>query len=201
MKPHTREKRLQVLISKLEAGDSVANREIANVLTDDEYHDYKSALEMEKQSRIKAEDKPSELINYNKQVHYADLIDGRAESLSARRKGPAAEKFIAKAEMLYERALESLEEWYSRDQSCQIYFDRNLDFAAGSLLGPDKHGIPRDRSLRTNYAKMSIAEIKAIYLEKALEALIAEEKTKAPVERTWPTDSAELREFLRKKQQ
>ena len=195
MKQHIRLKRIKALLEALASGKAVANREIQTVLNPDQLHDYESDTNFEKNLRALSTTQPTELKKYNNLLHHADLIDGRADAL----KGPAAIRMRDASQTLYEKALEHLEEWASRDVSSALYLDKVLDFEHGTDLRPDKHSVPRSRFLRSSSSMRSIWEIKKTALERALAELENTTKEVAVAVEQYSTDAAVLREQLRRR--
>jgi hypothetical protein len=84
-------------------------------------------------------------------------------------------KLQNEAESLYERALEYLDEIINDDQNLRVWFDRDLEFSAGSNIGCDNVRVPRvvtSRSLDKQDCgaakKRSKAEIKREVIENAI---------------------------------
>ena len=98
---------------------------------------------MQKLFREELKDKPSELKRYEDKLKEAIMMRNRSDAYHRRGKKSAAYKLDSKCESLCEDALEILQEIVAVDASLQIWFDRNLDFAHGSLIDASLGNLPR----------------------------------------------------------
>ena len=73
----------------------------------------------------------------------AIMMRNRSDAYHRKGKKSAAYKLDSKCESLCEDALEILQEIVAADASLQIWFDRNLDFAHGSLIDVSLGNLPR----------------------------------------------------------
>mgnify|MGYP000108711201 CR=1 FL=1 len=71
------------------------------------------------------------------------MMRNRSDAYHQKGKKSAAYKLDSKCESLCEDALEILQEIVAADASLQIWFDRNLDFAHGSLIDASLGNLPR----------------------------------------------------------
>ncbi len=71
------------------------------------------------------------------------MMRNRSDVYHRKGKKSAAYKLDSKCESLCEDALEILQEIVTADASLQIQFDRNLDFAHGSLIDASLGNFPR----------------------------------------------------------
>ena len=71
------------------------------------------------------------------------MMRNRSDAYHRKGKKAAAYKLDSKCESLCEDALEILQEIVAADASLQIWFDRNLDFAHGSLIDASLGNLPR----------------------------------------------------------
>ena len=103
---------------------------------------------MESQQEIREElkNKPSELQRYEDKLKEAIRMRNRSDAYHRKGKKPTVYKLDSKCESLCEDALEILQEIVAADASLQIWFDRNLDFGYGSLIGSSLGNLPRLRN-------------------------------------------------------
>ena len=93
---------------------------------------HKLKLSGKRKSELK--DKPGELKRHEDKLKEAIMKRNRSDSYHRKGKKSAAYKLDSKSEGLCEEALEMFQEIVAADASLQIWFDRNLDFAHGSLI-------------------------------------------------------------------
>ncbi len=175
-------KKLQEIREKLIAGEEVANRQLKTWLGayfDEIARDWAEEQEM----RLKSEDKPETILEYERRLKRADFQRAKAESASSRGKSYAG-KFYNKTDLAYERALEHLQEQVSLDPSLELWLDRTPDNGPDTVgTSIDFHGIPRVRTSRSmqNQSQASVTgyvrtkrDIKIKVVDRAIEALTAE---------------------------
>ena len=193
-------KKLQEIREKLLAGEEVANRQLRTWLGE-YFKDVAQEWACEQDMRLKPQDKPDAIREYERRLKKADFQRAKAESASSRGKTYAG-KFYNKADVAYERALEHLQEQVSLDPALELWLDRTPDngpTTSGTSI--DFHGMPRVRTSRSmeNQSQASVTgyvrtkrDIKIEVVDRAIEALTAE-----------PTDSpdaeqqAKLQDMLR----
>lgn len=146
--PQARLERIKELIARLKSGVAVQARDINTVLSAKQRKAMSDAWTEQKQ--LRDEEKPADILEYEKKLSEGLLLYGKAEQGSAptaqrtRKNQPTkSEEFESKAVSIFENALERLQEMIDRDPSLQIWFDRNLDFLAGSHISADPRGMPR----------------------------------------------------------
>ena len=88
-------------------------------------------------------DKPSDLKRYEEKLKEAIMMRKRSDAYHRKGNKASAYKLDSKCESLCEDALEILQEIVAADASLQIWFDRNLDFAHGSLIDASLGNLPR----------------------------------------------------------
>jgi hypothetical protein len=135
--------KLEGIIDKLRRGENVQNRQLQTWLSDDEYEQIASEWDTQKLFREELKDKPDELKRYEDKLKEAIMMRNRSDSYHRKGKKSAAYKLDSKCESLCEDALEILQEIVAADASLQIWFDRNLDFAHGSLIDASLGNLPR----------------------------------------------------------
>ena len=192
-------KKLQEIREKLIAGEEVANRQLKTWLGayfDEIARDWAEEQEM----RLKSEDKPDTIREYERRLKRADFQRAKAESASSRGK-PYAGKFYNKTDLAYERALEHLQEQVSLDPSLELWLDRTPDNGPDTVgTSIDFHGIPRVRTSRSrqNQSVASVTgqvrskrDIKIEVVDRAIEALSAK-----PSEISAEEKSSKLKDML-----
>lgn len=108
---------------------------------------------------------------------FAQCSKESASGYSNKHKHTIAKKFYDKSESLCEDALEILEEIIRADAQLQIWFDREIEFAAGSDLGADLVSLPRVVTSRSNERQrsdvriVSKREVKLGVVERAAERI------------------------------
>ena len=124
-------------------GQNVQNRQLQTWLSDDEYEQIAAEWDIQKLFREELKDKPDELKRYEDKLKEAIMMRNRSDTYHRKGKKSAAYKLDSKCESLCEEALEILQEIVAADASLQIWFDRNLDFAHGSLIDASLGNLPR----------------------------------------------------------
>ena len=135
--------KLNGILDKLIRGENVQNRQLQTWLSDDEYEQIASEWDTQKLFREELKDKPDELKRYEDKLKEAIMMRNRSDAYHRKGKKSAASNLDSKCESLCEDALEILQEIVAADASLQIWFDRNLDFAHGSLIDASLGNLPR----------------------------------------------------------
>ena len=135
--------KLKTIAAKLKRGKNVQNRQLQTWLSDEEYEQIASEWDTQKLFREELKDKPDELKRYEDKLKEAIMMRNRSDSYHRKGKKSAAYKLDSKYESLCEDTLEILQEIVAADASLQIWFDRNLDFAHGSLIDASLGNLPR----------------------------------------------------------
>lgn len=151
--------KLEGIADKLKLGENVQNRQLQIWLSDDEYAAIDAEWQEQLALREEFKEKPEELKRYEKKLRDATFQYNRAEGYSSKGKHSTAKKFYHKSESLGEDALEILEEIIRADAQLQIWFDREIEFAAGSDLGADLVSLPRVVTSRSNERQRSDVRI------------------------------------------
>ena len=135
--------KLEAIADKLKRGENVQNRQLQTWLSEDEYA--QGDIEWQEQLELREElkNKPDELKRYEDRLKEAIMMRNRSDAYHRKGKKSAAYKLDSKCESLCEDALEILQEIVAADASLQIWFDRNLDFAHGSLIDASLGNLPR----------------------------------------------------------
>lgn len=135
--------KLEGIIEKLKRGEHVQNRQLQTWLSADEYEQIAVEWDTQKLFREELKDKPTELKRYEVKLKEAIMMRNRSDAYHRKGKKSPAYKLDSKCESLCEEALEILQEIVAADASLQIWFDRNLDFAHGSLIDASLGNLPR----------------------------------------------------------
>mgnify|MGYP001329412379 CR=1 FL=1 len=142
--------KLEGIAEKLKRGENVQNRQLQTWLSDDEYEQIAAEWDTQKNFREELKDKPDELKRYEGKLKEAIMMRNRSDAYHRKGKKSASYKLDGKCESLCEDALEILQEIVAVDASLQIWFDRNLDFAHGSLIDASLGNLPRLVTSRSN---------------------------------------------------
>lgn len=160
-KEKTRHKRLLRLLTAINSGRSVANRELQTALTEDEWADFNNRKEHIKERNNL--NMPDVLRDYMEKLKKADFYYMRAMSTKTTARSrrdlngkAGAGRLEYKAEGFYEDALIKLEEMFDgryKDIEGELttWFDRDIDLAHGSLLGADPINIPRIKTSKSQH--------------------------------------------------
>lgn len=163
-KEKTRHKRLLRLLTNIESGKSVANRELHTALTNDEWADFNNRKEHIKERNNM--NMPEVLKDYMAKLKKADFYYMRAMNTKTTARSrrdlngkAGAGRLEYKAEGLYEDALTKLEEMFDgryKDIEGELttWFDREIDLAHGSMLGADPINIPRIKTSKSQHCLM-----------------------------------------------
>ena len=181
-------KALLIIIEKIQAGKHVQNKTLQTHLTVEEYEEYLSERKQQKSLRVDIKDKPAEVVEYESLLRSAILIYNRADAYSCRGKANSAKRLFNKADTLFERAMEHLEEIIAADYSLTTWFDRNTEWTAdNSEISLDPVGMPKcvnSRSLDNlssgHFLKneiLTIAELKLRVVQCAYDSLNADKTT------------------------
>ena len=135
--------KLEAIASRLKRGENVQNRQLQTQLNEGEYEQIAAEWDTQKLFREELKNKPYELKRYDDKLKEAIMMRNRSDDYQRKGKKSAAYKLDSKCESLCEDALEILQEIAAADASLQIWFDRNLDFAHGSLIDASLGNLPR----------------------------------------------------------
>jgi hypothetical protein len=172
-----RAEKLKDIVKRLKAGEHVQNRMLKTWLTAEEFEAIGTSWELEKNYRADVFHKPDAVIKYEALLKRADFLYYKADALNLRGK----KSNMNAADGAYERALEHLQEQLSLDSTLHGWFDRDLNFGHGSMLGLDPDSVPRcvtsrsiNRQVGQSHEKRTIGDIKLQVVQKALDDLIFE---------------------------
>lgn len=198
--------KLAVLLDRLKQNKIVQNRDLRTWLTEDEYSSYVAECASQSALRDEIADKPAEVVEYEKRIKKAQFAYNKAERNSQRGKRSVAGKGFNRADTLFERALEYLQEIIAADQYLQVWFDRDTAWTADGSINIDPVGVPRVVTSKSVDAqgggllmrKQGKRELKIDAVERALSDLTQPELTEDELEQAQRLDDA-LIERLRKR--
>jgi len=137
MKVDTKISRIKILIQRLEGGRDITISSMNRVLTPVQMKEFKTDWEDELSNR--RVQKPTPLKTYERMIRVGSLHYQKMEIYSfTKDKNQLAKKFSDKAEDIFEKALEYLQEQLQTDSNLRMWIDREPD---GSNLTP--MGVPR----------------------------------------------------------
>jgi hypothetical protein len=141
--------KLEGIAEKLKCGEYVQNCQLQTWLSQDEYAQIAANWDTKKHFREELKDKLTELKRYEDKLKKAIMMYNHSDADHRKCKKSAGYNMDSKCESLCEDALEILQEIVAVDASLQIWFDRNLDFAHGSLIDARLGNLPRFFTLRS----------------------------------------------------
>lgn len=175
-KADTRRRRLEELLQRLKQGKNVQNRDLKTWLGSELYANFESMQSGQAELREELANKPAEIVEYERRLQAALFSDNKAEGYSTRGKAKAATKARHKAELLFEHALEYLQEIVAADPTLQMWFDRETDWTNDGDAGADAASMPRVVTSKSGdnrgggmlIRKQSVREMKILAIEIAL---------------------------------
>lgn len=134
--------KLRLLLSRLQSGKHVQNRELRRALGDEAYADFQSAWHNQQELRDQLKDKPDEIRDYEAKLKRAIFLENKAAG--ARAKGAkGTEKLARAAETAFEQLYERLDEIIAADGTLSGWFDREVRSDASNA--PDLSSIDAPR--------------------------------------------------------
>jgi hypothetical protein len=134
--------KLRLLLSRLQSGKHVQNRELRRTLGDEAYADFQSAWHNQQELRDQLKDKPDEIRDYEAKLKRAIFLENKAAG--ARAKGAkGTEKLARAAETAFEQLYERLDEIIAADGTLSGWFDREVRSDASNA--PDLSSIDAPR--------------------------------------------------------
>ncbi|WP_146173113.1 hypothetical protein [Sulfitobacter mediterraneus] len=167
--------KLQEIAEQLRRGKNVQNRKLQAWLSVEGYEQYLSDWADQKELREELTVKPSAVLEYEELLRTATFWHNRAVAAEARGQASHSE-LDDRATDYYERALERLEESVHNDASLYAWFDRDLDFRAGSELQANAGSMPivvtsrsaDNRGGGLAFAKQTKQEVKLAAVEREI---------------------------------
>lgn len=142
MSDQRRVDKLAQLLDRLKRGETVQNRDLQTWLTPAAWSAYEHEIQTQKQLRKELNDKPAAVREYEKMIAKANFAYNKGEGYSSRSRHAQGKPNFAKAEQLYERALEYLQQIIAADPSQCLWFDRDTRWIADSDLGLSPTAVP-----------------------------------------------------------
>lgn len=148
-----KKERIQFLIDRLNSGYDVQARDLKAVLTSEQWDAYQ--VEWRKQKEYRSEEKPWDVLKYEKLLAKALLAYGRWNAYCQKSSAKEEVKRRLESKHLadFERAAEFLRECYAGNHGLVIWFDRSLDPKSYSI---DPAGIPRVITSRSMMKRSSL---------------------------------------------
>lgn len=165
---HSRLTLLNKLLAQQLRGKTVSIKQIKQALTEVEYADYESSLTqpVTMAEVLYADGVPDVLKRYNVKLRDADFQYNKYEKMNglrgtgkAKYKTDSLRRTNQRAQHLYERALEYLQEQIdvaTRDRwqdELLRWLDRDVDFSTAGKLSIDADGVPRVKGSRSHHAQ------------------------------------------------
>lgn len=121
---------LRRMLSSLQSGNHVSNRDMRKALGDEAYADFESAWQAQQELRAQLKGKPDAVREYEALLKAAIFADNKAEGASTTGRHKAARAARHKADAAFERAYERLRELVDADPSLTAWFDRDVRWDA-----------------------------------------------------------------------
>jgi tetratricopeptide (TPR) repeat protein len=169
--------KLEGIAEKLKRGKNVQNRQLQTWLSQDEYAQVDIEWQEQLEIREELKDKPDDFQRYEEKLKQATFYYNRAEGYSSKGKYTTAKTFYSKSESLCEDALEILQDILHYDGYLRIWFDRDINFEAGSDLSADIVSLPRlitsrsNENLRDDSRITNKLSVKLSVVERAIDAV------------------------------
>lgn len=143
-------KKIKGLLKKIKDRKIVTIRDLKNTLGEQAVIDYQSEWHLEQDTRLKAEDKPQAIKEYEALLKRADFTEHRADVIKVSKRDKkdiynrnSQSRLRSKAESLYEDTLIRAEEIVTANPHYAIWFDRQLDFTPNGDLHTSSSKVPR----------------------------------------------------------
>ena len=169
--------KLEGIVEKLKRGENVQNRQVQTWRSENQYAELEQAWQEQLEIREELKDKPDELERYEEKLKQATFYYNRAEGYSSKGKNSTAKTFYSKSESLCEDALEMLQDILHYNGYLRIWFDRDINFEAGSDLSADIVSLPRvitprsNEKLRDDSRITNKRSVKLSVVERAIDAV------------------------------
>lgn len=196
-----RHEKLKAMLTRLQAGRDVQNRDMKTWLGRAEYAAYEAAWQEQLKLRDELASKPEAVKQYEVRFRDARLLENRADGYATKGNLRQARAFRAKSEAAYERLLEFVQELVQADASLHEWFDRIPDTDAEnapSLIAECMPHVVSSRSLNRTIAHHRSHSLKSKrdVKREALEAALGEYQDKQVVTENTDRDLTLLSDFL-----
>ena len=173
---------MESALCRLKRGENVQNRDLKAWLGAERYAIFEAMQREQVELRDGLENKPAEIVEYERRLKAAVFADNKAEGYSARRKFDAALKARHKAEQLFEQTLEYLQEIVAEDASLRDWFDRDTAWTIDGEAGANAVSMPKVVTSKSKakksggmlVRKQSTREMKIYAIEIALAQMAAD---------------------------
>jgi len=137
-----RKAKLRLLLTRLQSGKHVQNRDLRSALGDEAYAAFESAWGNQQELRDQLKDKPDEIREYEAKLKRAIFLENK--TAGARAKGAkGTEKLARAAETAFEQLYEKLDEIIAADGTLSGWFDREVRSDASNAPDLSSLGAPR----------------------------------------------------------
>jgi hypothetical protein len=175
--------KLQSFINQLNNDDRVQNRTLQTWLWDWEYAQYLNECDFQSTIRIEISDKPDAIKQYESRLKKAIFLTNRRDTLRKKKNMSGAYTLDTQIESECEDILEYLQDIIAEDETLRSWFDRQLDFGAGSDLGADVVSLPRIVTSRStskqgnghHLQKLTKKQVKIKVLQSAIDSTLYED--------------------------
>ena len=198
-------KKIKVLLKKLKDGRSVSIRDLRNTLGEQAVAEYESEWQLEQDTRLKVEDKPQIIKDYEALLKRADFSENKADGVkvSLRDKKDhhnrnSQVRLRNTAESLYEGALIKAEEIVTANPSYRIWFDRELDFTPNGDLYTSSCKVPR---IVTSRSPNKLNSVRALTKQDVKKSLLQRYLDNSHIKELSKADAIKLKDMLRKLKQ
>jgi hypothetical protein len=195
-------KKIKVLLKKLDNGKNVSKRDIANTLGDQALQEYEAEWQLEQDTRLKIEDKPQEIKDYEALLKRADFAEHRADGIKVSKRDKkdhrnrnSQVRLRDTAESLYEDALINAEEIITANPSYRIWFDRELDFTPNGDLHTSCCKVPR---IVTSRSPFKLNSVKALTKQDVKKGLLQRYIEDSHIKELSKADTIKLKDMLQK---
>jgi hypothetical protein len=198
-------KKIKALLKKLKDGRNVNIRDLRNKLGEQAVTEYESEWQLEQETRLKVEDKPQIIKDYEALLKRADFSENKADGIkiSSRDKKDlynrnSQVRLRNTAESLYEDALIKAEEIVTANPSYRIWFDRELDFTPNGDLYTSSCKVPR---IVTSRSRNKLTSVKAPTKQDVKKSLLQRYLDNSHIKELSKADAIKLKDMLQKLKQ
>ena len=197
--------KIKALLKKLKDGKNVSIRDLRNTLGEQAVAEYESEWQLEQETRLKVEDKPQIIKDYEALLKRADFSENKADGIkiSSRDKKDlynrnSQVRLRNTAESLYEDALIKAEEIVTANPSYRIWFDRELDFTPNGDLYTSSCKVPR---IVTSRSRNKLTSVKAPTKQDVKKSLLQRYLDNSHIKELSKADAIKLKDMLQKLKQ
>ena len=206
--------RLKELIARLKDGQEVALRDFTIATNLQQRKAFKAMWQEQMEIRWQLKNKPKAITEYEKKLKKALLANGRYEAFAGPKANSTQRKKLgeigAKADGLFEDAINYLSDLFAEDESYRHWFDRDIVFGTHGNIDANPEQMPRvvtsksfnnlnKDGARNNFGLKTKADLKVEILEQALAELtmeMASDAEKEEIKQKEQHQSIKLKEML-----